>query len=105
MNVSDAATRLTSPHDSANSRLKNGGWPTGWPTLSFDFLAPILNEAAPPSAMFRGWVPVLPTPPRSAAFHLLISQKSRNLKKFTAVSAACVAQGFYPFALHWTRQG
>jgi len=26
-----------------------------WPRLSFDLPAPILNEVAPPSAIFRGW--------------------------------------------------
>src|SRR5216684_5996521 len=47
------------------------------PSLLLTFLGLILNEAAPPSAVFRGWEP----------------------------NAACIAQVFYPFALHWTRQG
>jgi len=32
----------------------------GWSALAFDFLDGTLNEAAPPSAVFRGWEPMRP---------------------------------------------
>jgi len=38
-----------------SGRKRRWSRPGGWPTLAFDFSRPKFKEAAPPSAVFRGW--------------------------------------------------